>query len=203
MIIAVLTGDVINSRKTGPPQLWLNVLKDALSTDDSLWEVYRGDSFQLSTAPEKALLKAIYIKACLKTIKNADVRIAIGLGKQEFVSRNLSESNGQAFVFSGEKFETLKKDRVNLAIKTPWSDLDFELNIVFRLALIAMDNWSPAAAEIVKIAIENPDLSQKDLAGKSSRSQSSVSEALKRASFDEMMGLDSLYRKKLQSLILT
>jgi hypothetical protein len=42
---------------------------------------------------------------------------------------------------------------------------------------------------------------QQDLAGKINKTQSSVSEALKRAHFAELKDLDSLYRKKVGALI--
>jgi hypothetical protein len=199
--IAVITGDIINSRKAPSPEVWLAALKDALGEDESNWEIYRGDSFQLITNPKDALLKAVYIKASIKTIKSIDVRISIGIGSEQYKASTLSESNGEAFIFSGEKLELLKKDRINLSVKSSFEDFDYEVNVALRLALIAMDKWTPGAAEMVKLAIENPKLSQQELAEKSNRSQSSVSEALKRANFTEILELNSLYQKKLTSLL--
>ena len=80
-MIAVITGDIINSREISIE--WLDTLKRALSglTKVNLkWEIYRGDSFQIELDVEDALLNAIYIKACIKTLKNADVRMGIGIG---------------------------------------------------------------------------------------------------------------------------
>ncbi|WP_256010589.1 hypothetical protein [Desertivirga xinjiangensis] len=199
-MISVITGDVINSRQAKSPQSWLPVLKGALSRNN-IWEIYRGDSFQAEDSPEEALLKAIYIKANIKTLKNIDVRIAIGIGCKDYNGSSPGESNGQAFILSGEKFELLKKERLTLALHSPWPDLDYEMNIAIRLALIAMDNWGQVAAETVKLAIEHPEASQQELAEISGRSQSSVSEALKRASFSEIMELNDLYQKKLNLFI--
>ena len=59
-MIGVLTGDIINSRKV-PPQRWLPVLKKTLSfhgKHPSAWEIFRGDSFQIQTDAEQALLVA-------------------------------------------------------------------------------------------------------------------------------------------------
>lgn len=199
-MISVLTGDIINSRQANSPQSWLPLLKNALAQSKTS-QIYRGDSFQAEDSPEGALLKAIYIKANIKTLKNIDVRIAIGIGSKDYDGLSPSESNGQAFILSGEKFELLKKERLTLALHSPWPDLDYEMNIAIRLALIAMDNWGQAAAETVKLAIEHPAASQQELAEISGRSQSSVSEALKRASFSEIMELNNLYQKKLNLFI--
>ncbi|HEY0057005.1 MAG TPA: hypothetical protein VGB63_16770 [Pedobacter sp.] len=198
---SILTGDIIDSRSL-PAKTWLPLLKAALQRvgEKGSWEVFRGDSFQLEIKPQEALLSAIYIKAILKAI-NIDVRIAIGIGEKQFSAKKITESNGEAFIFSGEKLDELKKERINLAIQSKWNDLDYEMNIAIRLALIAMDNWSPIAADIVKLSIENPQISQIELAELTGKSQSSISEALKRAHYNEILGLDGLYRNKVNHLI--
>ncbi|WP_207420543.1 hypothetical protein [Desertivirga brevis] len=198
-MIAILTGDIINSRKATSTEEWLSVLKEALGSKES-WEIFRGDSFQLKTEVEEALLKAIYIKACVKTIKNIDVRIAIGIGREGYTAEKLSESNGEAFIFSGEKFELLKKEKVSLSVRSASADFDFEFNIALKLALIAVDKWTPAVAEMVKIALENQGASQSELAELTNKTQSSVSEALSRANFFEILELNSLYKKKIKNL---
>jgi len=199
-MIAVLTGDIINSRKAISAEEWLSVLKEALGSKDN-WEIFRGDSFQIKVEVSEALLKAIYIKSCLKTLKNIDARIAIGIGKEGYNAEKLSESNGEAFIFSGEKFELLKKEKVSLAIKTPSPDFDYEFNIALKLALIAIDKWTPLVAEMVKLAIENPEASQLELAEITGKTQSSVSEALSRASFFEILELNTLYQKKIKDIL--
>ena len=71
-MIAVLTGDIINSREDQSPK-WLIALKEGLNQygkEPQDWEIYRGDSFQLETTPSKALQAAIHIKAAMKQTKN-------------------------------------------------------------------------------------------------------------------------------------
>ena len=201
-MVGIITGDIINSRNSSA-KTWLSALKKALTTigEEKTWEIFRGDSFQMQSAPEEALLKAIYLKACIKTIKNLDVRIAIGIGEKEFSSNKITESSGEAFIYSGEKLDELKEERITLAIRTPWKEFDYEMNISIRLALIAMDNWSQISAEMVKLSIEHSSVSQKELAELANKSQSTVSEALKRARFYDIMELDALYRKKISGII--
>ncbi|WP_207533163.1 hypothetical protein [Desertivirga arenae] len=196
-MVAILTGDIINSRKATSTEEWLSVLKEGLGSKEN-WEIFRGDSFQLKTEVEEAFLKAVYLKACIKTLKNIDVRIAIGIGREGYTAEKLSESNGEAFIFSGEKFELLKKEKVSLSVKSAFADFDYEFNIALKLALIAIDKWTPAAAEMVKLALENQGASQSELAELINKTQSSVSEALSRANFFEILELNSLYKKKIK-----
>lgn len=195
-MIAVITGDIVNSRAL--PALWIETLKQALSSlpeKEAKWEIFRGDSFQVELSAEVALLASIYIKASIKTIKSADVRLSIGLGtKAKTVASKVTEANGEAYINSGEAFDTLKSDKVNLAVKSPSLVFDEDMNLYFKLALIAMDNWSPIAAEVVKQTIENQNENQDKIAKISGRSQSSISEALKRAHFSEVMELEKKYR---------
>lgn len=201
-MIAVITGDIINSRTL--PEDWIDTLKSALESlfgKKTKWEIFRGDSFQVELNAQNALLNAIYIKACIKTIKKADVRIGIGIGKKSVDSERVTEANGQAFINSGAAFDTLKASKVNIALKTPWPKFDEDFNLFIRLALIAMDSWGQISAEMVKYAIENQNTKQDKIAKISGRSQSSVSEALKRAHFTEIMELENKYRVQITKLI--
>ncbi|WP_299114442.1 transcriptional regulator [uncultured Winogradskyella sp.] len=201
---SIITGDIIKSRDFKNQDIWLNQLKSALamlSSDASYYEIYRGDSFQLEhRAYFDSFFAAAYIKACIKSIKGLDVRIAIGVGNKSYQGKTVSESNGEAFVFSGETFETLKKEKLNLKIKTGNFDLDEELNLYFKLALIAMDNWTVNSAEIVKLSFENPNMIQSELAKLVGISQDAVSKRQKRAYLDEIKELDLIYRHKIETL---
>jgi hypothetical protein len=201
---AVITGDIINSRKD-KNSVWLKKLKHTLSEEGkspSTWEIYRGDSFQLEIKnPADAFLAVIRIKANIKSIKKLDVRMAIGIGEKSYFGSRISESNGEAFIYSGEKLETLKKEKRNLAIKTPWTDFDKEMNVFFRLALIAMDNWSPNSAELISILIKDRDIKQKALAKRLGVTQPSVSERQNRSNYAEIMELEDLYREKVTNLM--
>lgn len=83
-MLAVIPGDIINSRK-GDIENWISSLKEPLNQyapEAENWEIYRGDSFQLSLTPEKAILVALHIKSTIKQSKLYDVRMAIGIGKK-------------------------------------------------------------------------------------------------------------------------
>lgn len=200
----VLTGDIINSRGSKDPEKWLTPLKEVFSkitTSNTSWEVYRGDSFQVEIEDiYSTFLMAVLIKSTMRSIKGIDVRISIGIGEKTYEGKSISESNGSAFVNSGLQFEKLKQQKINLAIMTASETINKELNLYFKLALIAMDNWTTNSAEIIKTAIENPGLSQEELGDLIGIKQSAVSERIKRASFDEIMELDLMYRHKISML---
>ena len=127
--------------------------------------------------------------------------MGIGIGKKNVNSAKVTEANGEAFINSGFAFDTLKINKVNMAFETPWPSFDHDLNLFIKLALIAMDSWGQISAEMVKYAIENKNTKQDKIAKISGRSQSSVSEALKRAHFAELMELENKYRQQVLILI--
>ena len=165
-MIAVITGDIINSENYKVSE-WLDILKNYLSRfgeSPTDWDIYRGDEFQLKIPREDVLGAAIHIKALLKTIKGLDVRMGIGLGTETFRGVGVSESNGPAYHRSGRTFESLKEDKLNLTIATGDGFYDDTLNLMLKLALDFIDDWSPVSAEIVVMAFEHPKASQADLA---------------------------------------
>lgn len=202
---SVLTGDIIKSRGTHSQDVWLIPLKNALNLlakKPDLYEIYRGDSFQLEIEDcSKSFETAVYLKSCIKSIKGFDVRMSIGIGEKTYQGKTVNESNGEAFIYSGEMFETLKKDKQNLKIKTNNSQLNEELNLYFKLALIAMDNWTINSAEIVKLTLEHPDKIQEELAKLIGINQDAVSKRQKRAYIDEILELNQLYQQKIKTLL--
>ncbi|MBO9585735.1 MAG: hypothetical protein J7574_16345 [Flavobacterium sp.] len=199
---SVITGDIIDSRQQ-KSEHWVEDLKKILAPfgkTPSQWEVYRGDEFQVEVAnPEEALLVAILIKAHLRAIKS-DARMSIGFGDKTHNAERISQSNGSAFINSGELFETLKKQKVTLAMRTDNTDLDEKLNLMLQLALTFMDSWLVQSAEFVAAAIENPTLSQEELGQKLGINQAAVSRRQKRAQFDLVLNLDRYFRKQIKQL---
>lgn len=204
-MVGVITGDIINSRKISP-DIWLEVIKEALGiwgNSPEQWEIYRGDSFQLEIEDAKDALKAaIQIKSAVKSLKGMDVRMAVGIGDKTYSARKVSESNGSAFVNSGELVEDLKKNRRNLAVRSNDSRFNTEMNLYLKLALIFMDRWSDIAAETVRVALLHPDESQEGLAGMLGNiKQNTVSTRLKRAHFEETLELIRIFSLKTGEII--
>jgi len=201
-MIAIITGDIINSENHTSSE-WLGILKGYLSKlgDTPInWEVYRGDEFQLKIDQKDALRAAIHTKALIKTIKGLDVRMGIGLGTETFRGVGVSESNGPAYHRSGRTFESLKEDKLNLTIATGNGFFDDTLNLMLKMALHFMDDWSTVSAEIVALALDSPNASQSVMAEKLNIQQSAVSQRQKRARLDLVFELLDYYSKTLKEL---
>ena len=199
-MVAVITGDIIAS-KQGEKAVWHEQLQSGLSKFGQQphdWDIYRGDSFQLAVAADQAFYACLYLKACLRALKLYDVRIAIGIAEQKAYSGMVKEADGPAFYRSGEAFDAIKKQR--LVIKTTQPNWDEKMNLMFKLAMLTADQWSPVVAETIKITLENLDKSQVELAALLQKSQSVISETLKRGGFDEMLALDRYFRKEISTL---
>ncbi len=195
-VTAILSGDIVNSRSVDA-SVWVKTLKQALSyfgKSPKTWEIYRGDSFQLEVGAKEALQAALFIKAEIKQHKELDVRIAVGIGHKTYSSSKITESNGTAFENSGDCFNTLKS---TLEIKSPWADLDNEINIAIALGLLTADGWSATNAFIFKTALQYPEMSQLELAKKIKKSQSNISAGLKRSGYQEFIKLIRHYELRI------
>lgn len=195
--IAVLTGDIINSRGDLSAR-WMGLAKPLFRQFGDApadWEIYRGDEFQLRLPIEKALWVAIQLKALVKQVENLDVRLGIGLGDETIRSGRIGESNGSAYQRSGKSFDMLKKSNSNLRIASGDESYDRSLNLMLALALEFMDAWSSVSAEVMALVLENPDASQEVLARRLEINQSAVSQRLKRARKDLVLRLLNYYEQ--------
>ncbi|MCO7185882.1 SatD family protein [Tenacibaculum sp. XPcli2-G] len=194
---SVITGDIINSRGVSA-ETWLPVLKESFNTigkTPKTWELFRGDSFQIEIENiAEALLFTFKLKSTIKKIKDLDIRLAIGIGNKNFDTEKITEANGEAFINSGYAFDYLLKKQ-NLALKTPWEDINDEFEVSISLSLLIMDNWTTNSAAFVNMSLQNPESTQKIIAKKLAISESSASERRKRSGFDEIMKLEKRYRK--------
>lgn len=201
-MIVILTADIINSRKLSSKK-WMNDFKQLLNSfgkSPNDWEIYRGDEFQLEIKnPEDVFLIAFQIKAFFKSI-NLDVRMSLGFGDKTYKTKKITESNGSAFIRSGELFETLKKQKINLAVNSGNPDFDEEFNLILQLSMSFMDSWLQQSAEFVLVAIKNPTLSQEEIGLKLGINQAAVSRRQKRSQFELMLQVERYFRKKVKSL---
>ncbi len=201
-MIAIITGDIIRSETTDP-QEWMPVLKHFLKQQGSTpadWEIYRGDAFQLKLQPEEALFQCLLLKSIIKQKPGLDVRLSIGIGTIDYKAGKITESNGTAFVRSGRQFDRLKEDKTNLAFATGAAHTDTTLNLMARFASLITDNWSVAAAEIVQLSMEKPELNQQQIADRLKINQSAVSQSRKRAQFDLLMDFNTYYKNLIKDL---
>lgn len=213
-MIAVIKGDIIASRKINDPERWLIPLKNLLGkwgSSPRQWELVWGDFFQIEIEnPADSLRRALEIKALIKSISPnnlnkkigpINVRMAIGIGEKKYSAQRISESNGPAFVYSGDKFEKLKKEKRNLAVQSCWPDFDDEINLYLKLTNTFMDNWSVSSAELMRIVLQSPEATQEEIGKALGIKQNSVSGRWNRAKIDEIMEVEHVFRKKLKNFL--
>lgn len=200
-MVAVITGDIINSREINS-RVWITLLKKCFSKygkEPRMWQIYRGDSFQIKVKAIDALDAVFEIKTIIKTVSGLDVRLAIGIGTIDYNAKKITESNGTAFVNSGECFENLKKH--TLAIKSTSENFDAIFNTILQLVIFIANDWTVKTAEIINMALDNPQFNQVELAEKIvKKSQSTVSAALKRGAFEELKNVLNLYKIEIEKI---
>jgi hypothetical protein len=190
-MVAIITGDLINSRKIGA-DIWMQKLKNELKEwgeDGKDWEIYRGDSFQVRIkAPAQVLYVALLLKSAIKSIAPLDIRMGLGIGNENYSTDRLLENYGSAYIYSGEVFEELHKQQ-HIMFRSDSEELNQEINLLLRLGLTIMDNWSVNSARMVYLAFKNPSKNQTELGVMENISQNSVSARLTRANYDEIKAL--------------
>jgi hypothetical protein len=213
-MVAVLTADLVESSLYEEEVLEkvLNSLKaefthirDNYGEDNVRLKIYRGDSFQgVIKKPEEALKIALQIKAAVnrihlkKTKKNkayskiADFKIAIGIGIQNIKREAISESNGQAFQFSGRTLDEMKTENQKTRLKTELEDVNAEFNTSFFLMDTITDKWSTASAEVVYYLLSG--LKEREIATEINISQSAVNQRKKAAGWEAISELLIRYR---------
>lgn len=212
-MVAVLTADLIDSShyKEEVLEQVLNTLKEefifianAYGEDIVRFKIYRGDSFQgVVKKPEEALQIALQLKTALNRIhlmetrksraysKIVDLKLAIGLGTQDFEREAISESNGQAFQFSGRTLDEMKTDIRKTRIKTAWEDVNGEFNTSLFLLDTITDKWTTASAEVVYYLLRG--LKEKEVAAEINISQSAVNQRKKAAGWEAISALVDRY----------
>jgi len=201
-MIAIITADIVNSAHHETAQ-WMHLLKETLSRWGDTprdWEIYRGDEFQLRSTPEHALQIAIELKARLKVIKDLDLRIAIGLGEENYRGNGISESNGTAYQRSGRMLDKLKNQKKNMGIDTGEAHRNRSLNLIIDLASDFMDNWTPVSAEMIALSLAAPDKTQSEMADELKIRQSAVSQRRKRARYPLVQQMLAFYTQIIKEL---
>jgi len=203
----IITGDIVNSRSVDS-EAWLNPLKKLfkeITQSEEDWDIFRGDSFQISVNPEDAFRIAVIIKTAIKknSAKKIDVRMAIGIGENDNRVSKVSEATGQAFVYSGKLLDNLAQVDVHLGIKSPWKRIDEEFNMMFKLALIVLNSWTVNTSEVAHVLFKVPEITQTELAKKFGLAQSTINARIKRGSVYEIVELETYFRKRISEKIET
>lgn len=193
---AIITGDIIDSTKMSLaeresmlralesiPQILSPIQKVSI-------EIFRGDSFQIGINEAKESLRsAMVIRAFLRSHKMEtqkkilDARLAIGVGTLDYESNALSTSDGEAYRLSGRLLDNMEKNR--LEIKTPWKNVNEELELTTAFADDIISSWTQSQSRIILQSLITSH-SHVELSQKLGISRQMVDKSLK-ASKEELM----------------
>jgi hypothetical protein len=137
-------------------------------------EIYRGDSFQaVLKNSDEVMRMAILARACIrKHAPNADMRIAIGIGKAEQLTDRPGTSDGEAFRLSGHLADKIRqqKARIGIALSKPSEPLSATLNLLETV----IENWTIAQSQVIEALLLGKNVTQ--IAEMLSISQSAASQ---------------------------
>lgn len=204
---AIITGDIIKSTHISDHAKMIRSLKlimqrliDYGFVSAGRWEIFRGDSFQLVTEPEKALHVALILYAGFRggiyrlasplvvedmLDERIDVRLSIGIGGIGELTDPISESYGEAFTLSGKMLETITDEGLRLIVVTPDEQLNAHFEMIFRLMNIIINDWSENSSQAIYRNLLAGE-TQQNTAEFLGISQSSVQNRLKIAHMDEI-----------------
>ena len=166
---AVLTGDFIGFSdldidiRRQMPDIMVNGGRKLMKAFNGIMShdvaVFRGDSWQaLIDDPVRSLRAAIFLRAYVRSIggKNLDTRMAIGVGKIDYVpSGQVSAGDGEAFRRSGKLLEKMagpNKGRIRFAF--PQNPAEALADAVVRLSASLVDSWSSRQARAILGALQ-------------------------------------------------
>jgi hypothetical protein len=219
---AVITGDIVNSTYISDHAKMIRSLKLIVQrlveygyVRAGRWEIFRGDSFQLVTEPEKALLTALILRSGFRggvyrlasslvvedmLDESIDVRLSIGIGGIGELSDPISESYGEAFTLSGKMLETITDEGLRLIVVTPDEQLNVHFEMICRLMDVIINDWSENSSQAIfrNLLVGETQWETADFLG---ISQSSVQNRLKIAHMDEIHYRVSYFKGQISQIV--
>jgi hypothetical protein len=181
-IKAVLTGDLIRSRKTVDAAAYVDSLRAVLRHLRPYFGIkpntFRGDGFQVVPhSPGDAFRCALALRAgligCSPAGERWDARVAVGIGSAE-----RRAGFGEAYVMSGQGLDTMKKS--TLAVFSKDAKLLERVELATAFAATIIDKWTVVEAQTFYVHLLQ-GVDQKTTAAVLGKSRVSVNKALQRA----------------------
>lgn len=188
--IAVLTGDLVDSRKASDPKRLFEELDTAIEAITGRYggqgERYRGDGFQIALpVPEHALHAAVLLRAALirhsEKHQRWDARIAVAIGEARWQpEQRVTEASGEVFVRSGQTLDAMSEGTSHLCLSLSEEPGSECLALLTRFVDDLIEGWSRYAAEAVYLSLWH-DEPQQALAKRLGISQPGVHKRLRAA----------------------
>ena len=170
------------------------------------YELFRGDSFQCVVEKKELTLRsALMLRSFIKSYELADekkdessetgtgkistkgyfpakqdFRLSIGIGQVDFYNKkSLAHSDGQAFRFSGEELDNIKKAPYRITLKTFNDKFNESIEPAILLLDAVLQKWTNNQAEIVLYKLQNSK--EEEISKALSISKSAVNQRTKSA----------------------
>lgn len=185
-MIGVISGDIIKSQKI-PKQQYDAMLYQleqslrAVCSKTTLWNIYRGDAFQLQINQSEEIIKtAILIYLQLK-LAGYELRQSMALGSIDNPRSDIKTATGSAFVLSGQGLDKITNQRFVFTIAQQTVDESFSLNLAFADTLLSKITQKQANALFVYLT--HTDNSHAALAKELNTSRENVTKLLNLANY--------------------
>lgn len=198
---AVLTGDLIGSRKAEPRETdrAMEAIADTACSMHAAFLRFRGDGWQAQLdRPELSLRFALLVTAALRGLKLPLSRFAIGIDEiAPERAASLAAETGKAFVLSGEILDAMpRRSTFGIACMTrkhsptTWA--------AARLSDQVARKWTPEQAEAMALALSLPEPSGNSIAASLGISPAAASYRLQGALWWDVKSVVAAFETELE-----
>lgn len=165
-IIAVITGDVIDSTRLAPEKIhdFFEKIRQTLDFFDHArnkvmigqMSIFSGDSWQFAVNDPKYVFRLLATVTAVAKFHKISVRLSAGVGSFDYINpSNITESGGEAFIISGRE---LKKMEKAVYKKRHWhiagDTISMYQAILFDIMGKKAETWTPAQAEAILLSLQ-------------------------------------------------
>ncbi len=197
---AVLTGDLIGSRKAGQQatDLAIEAIAETARFSDAPFARHRGDGWQvLLMQPENALRFALLCTARLRCLRGPLCRFSVGIDEIAAErAQSLAAETGNAFVVSGELLDEMPRRSV-FSIASMTRKLNEMTWAAARLADQVARKWTPEQAEAMILALDRSEPSGASIAKSLGISAAAASYRLQGANWWDIKAVVSAFEREL------
>ena len=197
---AVLTGDLIGSRKAGRQATdhAIEAIADTAKMMTAPFARHRGDGWQvLLTQPELALRFALLVTARLRSLKVPLSRFSVGIDEIATErAQSLAAEAGNAFVVSGEVLDDMPKRSV-FGIASMTRKLNEMTWAAARLTDQVARKWTPQQGEAMVLALAFSEPSGVSIAKSLGISPAAASYRLQGANWWDIKAVVSAFEREL------
>ncbi len=196
-IYGVVTGDIKNftrlsDQKRGKlvsdtEQLLRSMVRQPMDA-----AIFRGDSYQFITDNISDILnKCIRLICWFKmnsdkhSVTRLGTRLSIGIGEIAYLGKNVLDSDGEAFHFSGRNFDKMDKEEIiRLTIFDEAKTNTYQVILMYINMIIK--GWTINQAETIYQLLSIEDSTQEKIAKELKMSQPAVAKSLRAAKWKEV-----------------